>query len=89
MLTYYLKWKKNTEDLISKVVKTKNDRTMLLSKWAVCSYDKPRFVKEKEAKGILSSLGLEAPLSKIPLFNDSLFWMQFQWIVVISKTWKR
>ena len=73
MLTYYLKWKKNTEDLISKVVKTKNDRTMLLSKSAVCSYDKPRFVKEKEAKGILSSLGLEAPLSKIPLFNDSLF----------------
>ena len=89
MLTYYLKWKKNTEDLISKVVKTKNDRTMLLSKWAVCSYDKPRFVKEKEAKGILSSLGLEAPLSKIPLFNDSSFWMQFQWIVVISKTWMR
>ena len=32
MLTYYLKWKKNTEDLISKVVKPKNGRTMLLSK---------------------------------------------------------
>ena len=89
MLTYYLKWKKNTEDLISKVVKPKNGRTMLLSKWAVCSYDKTRFVKEKEVKGILSSLGLEAPLSKIPLFNDSLFWMQYQWIVVISKTWMR
>ena len=89
MLTYCLKCKKNTENLISKVVKTKNGRTMLLSKWAVCSHKKPRFVKEQEAKGILSSLGLEAPSSKIPLFDDSLFWMQFQWIVVISKTWMR
>ena len=30
-------------------------------------------MKEQEPKGILSSLGLKTPLSKIPLFGDILF----------------
>ena len=46
---------------------------MLLSKRAVCSSKKSRFIKEQEAKGILSSLGLKTPLSKIPLLGDILF----------------
>ena len=46
---------------------------MLLSKCAVCSSKKSRFIKEQEAKGILSSLGLKTPLSKIPLLGDILF----------------
>ena len=60
-----------------KVLKTKNGRTMLLSKCAVCSSKKSRFMKEKEAKGILSSLGLKTPLSKILLFGDILFQFRF------------
>ena len=32
-----------------------------------------RFIKEQEAKGIVSNLGLKTPLSKIPLFGDILF----------------
>ena len=32
-----------------------------------------RFVKEQEAKGLLSSLGLKTRLSKIPLFGDIFF----------------
>ena len=32
-----------------------------------------RFMKEKEAKVLLSSLGLKTPLSKIPLIGDILF----------------
>ena len=28
-----------------------------------------RFVKEQEAKGLLSNLGIKTPLSKIPLLN--------------------
>ena len=32
-----------------------------------------RFMKEQQAKRILSSLGLETPLSKIPLVGDILF----------------
>ena len=30
---------------------------------------KSRFVKEQEAKGLLSNLGIKTPLSKIPLLN--------------------
>ena len=39
---------------------------MLLSKYAICGSKKSRFMKEQETKGILSSLGLKTPLSKIP-----------------------
>ena len=34
---------------------------------------KSRFIKKQETSGILSSLGLQTPLSKIPLFGDILF----------------
>ena len=48
---------------------TKNGRLMLLSKCAVCGGKKSRFIKEQEAKGLLSSLGIKTPFSKIPLLN--------------------
>ena len=31
---------------------------------------KSKFMKEKEAKGLLSNLGIKTPLNKIPLLND-------------------
>ena len=65
MLTYCLKCKKDTEKIDSKVIETKNDRTMLLSKCAICNCKKSRFMKKQEAKGILSSLGFKTSLSKI------------------------
>ena len=37
---------------------------------------KSRFIKNQGASGILSSLGLKTPLSKVPLLGDILFWMQ-------------
>ena len=49
---------------------------MLLSKWAICDSKKSRPVKEKEATGILSSLGPKTPLNKIPLLGDIFFSMQ-------------
>ena len=73
MLTYCLKCKKNTENVNSKVINTKNGSTMLSSKWAVCGIKKTRFMKEHEAKELLSSLGLKAPLNKIPLLGKILF----------------
>ena len=42
---------------------------MLLSKCAVCSSKKSRFIKEQEAEGLLSNLGIKTTLSKIPLLN--------------------
>ena len=67
MLTYCLKCKKHTKNVESKMLKIKNGRTMLSSKCAVYSSKKSRFMKEQEAKEILSSLGLKTPLNKIPL----------------------
>ena len=73
MSTYCLKCKQNTENVNSKVLKTKNGRAMLLSKCAVCSSTKSRFMKEQDAKRLSSSLGLKTPLNKIPLLGDVLF----------------
>ena len=67
MLSYCLKCRKNTESKIPKVVRTKNGRIMLLSKCVLCDRKKSKLIKKKEAGGLLSSLGVKAPLSKTPL----------------------
>ena len=46
---------------------------MILSKCAICSSKKSRFIKNQEAKGLLSNLGIRTPLSKVPLLGDILF----------------
>ena len=51
------------------MIKTKNGRLVLSSKCAVCGNKKSRFIKEQEAKGLLSSLGIRTPLNKIPFLN--------------------
>ena len=43
------------ENINSRVSKTTNDKTMLLSKYAICDSKKSRFIKEKEASGLLNS----------------------------------
>ena len=73
MLSYCLKSRKNTESKNPKVVKTKNGRTMLLSKCTVHNSEKWKFIKEQESRGLLSSLGMKTPLSKIPLIGWSSF----------------
>ena len=70
MLNYCVKYRKNRKNLKSKIFKTKNNRLIMQSKCAVCGIKKSRFVKEEEAKGLLSSLGLKTPLNKIPLLVD-------------------
>ena len=44
-----------------------NGRTMILSKCTICGIKKSRFIKNQEAKGLLSNLGVRTPLSKIPV----------------------
>ena len=73
MLSYCLKYRKNTESKNSKTVWTKNGRSMLLSKCAVCDSKKSKFIKEQEASGLWSSLGIKTPLSKIPSLGRLLF----------------
>ena len=69
MKTYCVKCKKDTENIDPKIFKTKNNRLTMQSKCSVCKTKKSRFVKEQDAKDLLSNLGIETPLSKIPLLN--------------------
>ena len=69
MKTYCVKCRKDTENLNSKIFKTKNGRLLMQSKCTDCGIKKSRFVKEQEPKGLLSNLGIKTPLSKIPLLN--------------------
>ena len=73
MLSYCLKCKKNTESINPKVSKTIKGKTTILSKCAICDSKKSKFIKEQEAKGLLSNLGIRTLLNKIPLLGDILF----------------
>ena len=73
MNSYCLKCRKDTENINSRVSKTSNGRTMILSKCAICNSKKSRFIKNQEAKGLLSNLGIKIPLSKAPILGDILF----------------
>ena len=44
------------------MIKTKNNRLMLSSKCIICGNKTSRFVKRKDAKGLLSNLGIKVPL---------------------------
>ena len=69
MNTYCLKCKTNTDNIDPTMVKTKINRWLMQSTCSVCGTKKSRFVKEQDAKGLLSNLGIKTPLSKIPLLN--------------------
>ena len=73
MKSYCLKCRKDTENINPKISKTSNGRTMLLSKCAICGSKKSRFIKNEEAKGLLSNLGVRTPLTKVPILGDILF----------------
>ena len=46
---------------------------MILSTCTICGSIKSKFIKQQEAKGLLSKLGLKKPLNKIPVLVDILF----------------
>ena len=73
MLSYCLKCRRNTESINPKVSKTINGKAIILSKCSICGSKKSKLIKEQQAKGLLSNLGLRAPLNKIPVLGDILF----------------
>ena len=73
MESYCLKCTKNTENIDPKVSASSNGRVMILSKCTKCGSKKSRFIKNEEAKGLLSKLGIKTPLSKVPVLGDILF----------------
>ena len=73
MESYCLKCKKHTKNINPQVSSTRNGKMVILSKCAIYGSKKSKFINKQEAKGILSSLGIKTPLSKIPLLGDVLF----------------
>ena len=62
MLSYCLKCKRNAESIDPKVSRTRNGKTMVLSRCAICGSKKSKFIKEQQEKGLLSNLGIRTPL---------------------------
>ena len=67
--TYCANCRRDTENIDSKMVRTKSNRLIMQSKCTACRIKRLRFVKEQEAKNLLSCLGTKTPLSKISLLN--------------------
>ena len=72
MESYYLKCKKNTENIDPEVSSTSNGRVTILSNCTICGSKKSRFIKRQEAKWLLSKLGIKTSLSKVPILGDIL-----------------
>ena len=67
--TYCLACRKYTKNINPKIVKSKNDRSMIQTNCAKCGSKKSRFIKAQIAKGLLSNLGIKTPLSKVLLLT--------------------
>ena len=73
MLLYCFKCRRNTKSTNPKVSKTTNGKAIILPTCAICGSKKSKFIKEQEAKGLLSNLSLRTPLNIIPVLGDILF----------------
>ena len=67
--TYCLACRKHTKNKNPKINRNRQNRLMIQSNCANCGITKSRFIKERQAMGILSNLGIKTPLSKVPLLN--------------------
>ena len=84
MSSYCLKSKKKRKKkyiyiyISPKISRTSNGKTMItMTLWncSKCGSKTSKFIKKQEANGLLSSLEIKTPLSKIPLLGNVLFWM--------------
>ena len=63
MNTFCLSCKKDTRDIDPKVIKTKKNRKMMLSRCSICNNKKSTFMSQ--GSGLFDSLGLNTPQNKI------------------------
>ena len=73
MKSHCLNCRKDTENINPNFSSTSNGKTIILSKCATWGSKKSRFIKNQEARGLLSNLGLRTPLSNVPVLGDTLF----------------
>ena len=67
-----MKCREDTENTNPRVSNTSYGRKAILS-IAICGSKKSRFIKNQEAKGLLSNLVVKTPLSKVPVLDDISF----------------
>ena len=67
--TYCLACRKYTKNINPRIVRNKRNMSMIQSNCATCGSKKSRFIKEHQASGLLSNLGIKTPLNKVPLLN--------------------
>ena len=60
--TYCLVCRKYTKNNNPKIVRNRQNRLMRQSNYATCGSKKSRFIKEQQAMGILSNLGIKVLL---------------------------
>ena len=63
MSTYCLLCKKDMKNIDSKVIKTKNNRKMMLSSCSICNNKKSTFISQ--GSGLFDSLGVNAPQNRM------------------------
>ena len=61
--TYCLVYRKYTKNINPKIVRNRQNRSMIQSNCAICGSKNSRFIKEQQAMGILSNLGIKTLLS--------------------------
>ena len=67
--TYCLSYRKYTKNINPRIVRNKNNRSMIQSNCTIYNSKKYRFIKEHQARGLLSNLGIKTPLNKVPLLS--------------------
>ena len=67
--TYCLSCRKYIKSSDPRIVKSKNERSMIHSNCAICGSKKSRSIKKQQVRGLLSNLGIKTPLNKVPLLN--------------------
>ena len=67
--TYCLVCRKYTKNINPKIIRNRQNRSMIQSNCEICGSKKSRFIKEQQAIGMLSNLGIKTSLSTVPLLN--------------------
>ena len=62
-ITYCLSCKKDTRNIDPKVIKNKNDKRVIISRYSICNNKKSTFISQ--GFGLLDSLGLNTPQNRM------------------------
>ena len=62
-IIYYLSCKKDTRNIDPKVIKTKSNKQVIISRCSICNNKKSTFISQ--GSGLLDSLGLNTPQNRM------------------------